>query len=665
MSLALGIDTGGTYTDAVVIEYETGRVVAAAKSLTTKHDLTLGITRAIDGVALDPHEIGLVSLSTTLATNALVEGQGAPVGAILIGYGGHIAPETDLCAVLNTPYVALVSGGHDSGGRELAPLDLAGAEQAVRALDGEVAAFAISGFFGARNPEHELAVRDLVRRLTHKPVTCGHELSSRLDALRRATTVALNASLIPLVCDLLDAVSTALAERGISAPLMVVKGDGSLISAKVARERPVETILSGPAASVVGALALGGQRDAVVVDMGGTTTDIAIVRDGNPTLSAEGATVGRWRTMVEAIDVYTCGLGGDSQVWRDERGALQIGPSRVVPISVLTSVYPEIMPELRAQWQAPRQPGDGEFYVLQHGPWPSTLQSPPFEAALQEALLRGPVSAAQLREIMAHPGLYDRYLHRLLREGLVIRAGLTPTDCAHVLGWYREWDVEAANLAAALLARRLGLERDELCRKALARAVELGAHHAVRAILASEDPEHPVDGSLDALLRRALGPGNGSLLHLGLRVNRPVVAIGAPAGTYWPRSGELLAAPVIVPEHAQVANAVGAVAGSVVVRQRAQVTPSEDSVSFIAFVPGERREFGSAAEAIEYATVYCSDRATASALAAGAATVQLNTARHDHSAPVGLGEDDTYLFTEITVTAAGRPALVHESALPA
>ncbi len=658
MSLALGIDTGGTYTDAVVVEYETGRVIAAAKALTTKHDLSLGIAHAMDAVRLDPNEIGLVSLSTTLATNALVEGQGAPVGAILIGYEGHTAPQANLAATLNTPYVALIAGGHDSSGRELAPLDRAAAEQAILQHNPQVAAFAISGYFGARNPEHELAVRDIVRRLTDKPVTCGHELSTRLDAMRRATTVALNASLIPLVCNLLDAMAAALAVRGITAPLMVVKGDGSLISADLARERPVETILSGPAASVVGAMALGGQDDTVVIDMGGTTTDIAVIREGRPVLSAEGATVGGWRTMVEAIEVYTCGLGGDSQVTRNEQGSLQIGPTRAVPLAILARTYPEIGAELHRQAQRERQAGDGEFLVLQRGLWPTTPQSPPFERALQAALQRGPVSAERLREIVVHPGLYDRYLNRLLREGLVVRAGLTPTDCAHVLGWYTEWDATAARLGATLLARRLGLEREELCRRVLAKTVQLGAYHAVRAILASEGLAPNGHGLDESLLDRALGAANGSLLQVALRVDRPLTAIGAPAPTYWPRAAELLSAPLLVPAHAHVANAVGAVAGSVVVRLKAQITPTEDSAGYIAFVPGQRREFATADEAIGFATAYCAERASASALAAGAATVRLSTARHDHSAPVGPGaEEESYLFTDLTVTAAGRPAI--------
>ena len=164
-----------------------------------------------------------------------------------------------------------------------------------------------------RNPEHERRLRKLVNSLTDKPVTCGHELASQLDAPRRALTVALNASLIPYIDELIRAIQTILGEYRISAPLMMVKGDGSLISAELALSRPVETILSGPAASVMGATLMHRQDNAIIADMGGTTTDIAIVTQGQPVVSAKATVIGEWRPMIEAVRVFSVGLGGDSE----------------------------------------------------------------------------------------------------------------------------------------------------------------------------------------------------------------------------------------------------------------------------------------------------------------------------------------------------------------
>jgi N-methylhydantoinase A/oxoprolinase/acetone carboxylase beta subunit len=309
MTVALGIDTGGTYTDAVLVDHASGEVLAGAKALTTRHDLSVGIGQAVaaafDGQAMSPAEVDLVALSTTLATNAIVEGRGSPVCLLLIGYDPALIRQYGFERDLVTRDVVYLRGGHDGTGNEVEPLDEAAAREAILARRDEVEAFAVSGYFGVRNPAHELRVRALVEELTALPVTCGHELTTRLNAVRRATTTALNARLIPLLRELIATVRRTLDEQGITAPLMVVKGDGSLVRAEWAMQRPIETILSGPAASVVGAWHLAGRRDVWVVDVGGTTTDIAVLHDGRPRLNPEGAQVGEWRTMVEAVDVHT------------------------------------------------------------------------------------------------------------------------------------------------------------------------------------------------------------------------------------------------------------------------------------------------------------------------------------------------------------------------
>lgn len=659
MSLALGIDTGGTYTDAVIIDYETGRVIAAAKSLTTKHDLALGITRAIDGVTLDPHEIGLVSLSTTLATNALVEGQGAPVGAILIGYDGHIAPDTDLSAALNTPYVALVAGGHDSSGRELAPLDIASAEQAVRAFDGEVAAFAVSGFFGARNPEHELAVRDLVRRLTHKPVTCGHELSSRLDALRRATTVALNASLIPLVCNLLDAVTTALAERGISAPLMVVKGDGSLISAEVARERPVETILSGPAASVVGALTLGGQRDGVVVDMGGTTTDIALIRDGAAVRAENGIRIGSWRTFVKGVYVETLGLGGDSAVRHDKNGNFCLESSRVMPLAAAASRWPQITEKLRALL-AEREKHSfplHEFFTLAR-PIGDGARYEGWEKRFCDALADGPLLYSEAAAALGRD-VYSLDVRRLEREGVVLRAGLTPTDVMHLVGDFEAFDPEAARLGARFVAGSMGMNVEALCDRVYD-SVKRRLYLSVAGMLIKENMpafhKSGLGGELTALLSRAweMAKGeNARRVRFSLTTGSALIGVGAPVHIFLPDVAKALGARCEIPALAGVANALGAVAGNVAAGCSVAIRPGLVS-GFTVYGPERSEKAGDLDEATEIARALAEREARAEAIRRGAAgdlvvRVEVN--------PVvtrsGYGSD-VFLESAVTATAVGR-----------
>jgi len=317
--LWLGLDTGGTFTDAVLLA-DGRHVIACAKALTTPWNLALGIAKAIRAVldllpiGAGRQDIGLVSVSTTLATNAVVENRFSPVCTVLIGFDDAMVERSGLERPGSGGLVVRVQGGHMATGEESAPLDEAAVTRAVLAHQSCVEAFAVAAHFSVRNPAHELRARALIREQTRKPVTCAHELSSKLDAPRRALTAALNARLTPQIRQLIEALSRVLAEESIDAPLMIVKGDGSLMKAEIALEYPVETILSGPAASVVGAGFLTGLQDFVVSDMGGTTTDIAVVTGGRPVISGEGALVGTWRTMVEAVDVRTSGLGGDSEV---------------------------------------------------------------------------------------------------------------------------------------------------------------------------------------------------------------------------------------------------------------------------------------------------------------------------------------------------------------
>ena len=445
MTIALGIDTGGTYTDAVLVDQVSGEVLAGAKALTSYHDLAVGIGQAVaavlaataqdeDGVrrTITAADVDLVALSTTLATNAIVEGRGSPICLLLIGYDPELIRQYGFERELVTQDVVYLRGGHDGAGNEVAPLDEDRARAAILAYRDRVEAFAVSSYFSVRNPAHELRVRAMVEEATAgtgEPiaVTCGHELTTRLNAVRRATTTALNASLIPLLRDLIATVRRSLDEQGILAPLMVVKGDGSLVRAEWALQRPIETVLAGPAASLVGAWHLAGRRDGWVVDMGGTTTDIATLSDGRPRLNVEGAQVGHWRTMVEAVDVQTAGLGGDSQVAFDHEGQLAIGPRRVVPLCLLASEHPEVRDELRRQATArQRERLAGQFVLSQRK---TSLALTGDEQSLLDELTAGPRSLQSLARQSRHGSLALYRVETLAAHRMVLRRGFHPHRC--------------------------------------------------------------------------------------------------------------------------------------------------------------------------------------------------------------------------------------------
>ncbi|MBV8740880.1 MAG: hydantoinase/oxoprolinase family protein [Sinobacteraceae bacterium] len=342
--IRIGLDTGGTYTDAVALDG--GRhVLASAKALTTHWDLTQGLGAALRLLlgklpAAAPARISLVSVSTTLATNAVVENRFSPVCTILLGFDERMLERSGLQADRRA---VRVRGGHDATGQELEPLDEAAIEAAVHEHGAHVEAFAVAALFSVRNPSHELRARERIRALSSKPVTCSYELSSQLDAPKRALTAALNARLTPQIRQLLTALRQVLEQQSIAAPLMIVKGDGTLMRAEMALEYPVETVLSGPAASVVGAGFLSTLRDFAVADMGGTTTDVAMVLDGRPIVRAEGAVISGWRTRVQAVEVHTSGLGGDSEVALDRERRLRVGPRKAMPLSLLAAQFPRVL----------------------------------------------------------------------------------------------------------------------------------------------------------------------------------------------------------------------------------------------------------------------------------------------------------------------------------
>ncbi|MGV1838327.1 hydantoinase/oxoprolinase N-terminal domain-containing protein [Rhizobium rhizogenes] len=582
----LGIDTGGTYTDAVLF-HETDGIVAKAKSLTTRHDLAVGIAGAVDTViakaGVPVSAIGLVSLSTTLATNALVEGQGGRAGLVMIGFGPDDLKRDGLAEALGSDPVLFLPGGHNVHGNE-SPLDLRALEEALPELSKSVSSFAIAGYFAVRNPAHEIRVRDAIRELSHLPVTCSHELSSKLGGPRRALTTLLNARLVSMIDRLVGACEGFLAARGISAPMMVVRGDGALISAAEAKLRPIETILSGPAASLVGARYLTGLDNAVVSDIGGTTTDVAVMEAGRPRLDADGAVVGGYRTMVEAVAMRTYGLGGDSEVKINDRGLVagfELGPRRLLPLSLVAHIHSEtIIAVLEQQLRAPHLGRNAGRFAVRTGV-PDHLASglTPLEQALFDKIGATPLALDQLLTSTSQKATLDR----LVARGLVHLSGLTPSDAMHVLGRQSQWNGEAARLGLALAMRMkdgsgrpIAASVEELAQKIVDRLTRQSADVILAACLAEDgvadlDPAKSI--SIDRALRRAPG-----IARFAIALDRPLVGLGASAPVYYPAIAAMLASESAIPADSDVANAIGAVVGQVRTSATVFVTMPEDGI---------------------------------------------------------------------------------------
>jgi N-methylhydantoinase A/oxoprolinase/acetone carboxylase beta subunit len=655
----VGVDTGGTYTDAAIIDAGSHRVISSAKAITTKGDLAIGVAEAITRAVgllpqgLQPQDISLVSVSTTLATNAVVEGHGSAVGVVLIGFDAAMVTRTGIAQAFPGMPVETVAGGHDHNGDARVPLDLEALEAALSRMADKVDAFAVASAFAVRNAAHEHAARELIVARTGKPVTLSTELSSSLDAPRRALTAALNARLISRVSHLIEAVRRAMAQLQIRCPLMIVKGDGTLALAESVVTRPIETVLSGPAASLVGAQWLSGLDSFILSDMGGTTTDLGVLLNGRPRVAPEGAEVGGWRTMVRAIDVRTIGLGGDSEVLLGPQGKLTVSAQRIVPVALLGQRYPELIALLEADL-ADVDGGNsmqGRFVLL---PFGARAGAPTGEltAREREVLLQVGERPQALRKL-ANTLAAQRAISSLRRKGLIQLSGFTPSDAAHVLGLQANWSSAAANLAGQLSARLRDMKfptperTEQFARDVWNETVRLTG----RAILDTAMGMTPVDSTLvDAVCR---GNALVGLCAISLKPSVPVVAVGGPVKVYYPEVARRLGCDIVFPDYCDVANAVGAATG--VVAQTVVVRVAGDgSGVFVLHSTVGTLQFRDPTEALSRATEMAREAARTAVMAMGASTPEVQLTVQKTMLP-NASSDTGLLEAVITAEAIGRP----------
>lgn len=597
MNIILGIDTGGTYTDSVLLESDTKKILYKAKTLTTKANLRKCISQTFYRLPEQYlPEISMVCLSTTLATNAIVENHGCREGLILIGKRPKGKMPTDR-------YV-LVEGLYDIKGRQRQPVNREEIMRVIESFRGQVDAVAISGYASIRNPAHENTIAQLVRQELDVPVVCAHELTSTLGYYERTVTCDLNARLIPLVCDLIDSVRNVMEALQVQAPLMIVKGDGSLMTDACARNRPIETILSGPAASVMGGVFLSGRQDAFIMDIGGTTTDIANVSGGQLKIRNEGAKVGNWYTHVRAAEVFTSGLGGDSRIYLDGKKQLRIGPEKSIPYCAAADLCPDILDEIGDLYFGDnfrhfcRQ--DDEAYQLVGKL--SNVQYSDDEKILIEVLRYVPHTLSYLEENVHLQNLRG-IVGNLLKEGVIARISMTPTDALHCCGDFEQWGNTASDIVTSMMAAQYGCEKEEFIQKIRDTVTDLLARYTMQAVMYFDSQSFDVqtDPAVRYFLEDLYFSRKGSALNASYRLDKTIVAIGAPAWAWAKKLGERMGTEVIIPEHAEVANAVGAAVGKSI--EKVEVLIRMDSVSgkYVVYSPICRRAFPSLEEATAYA----------------------------------------------------------------
>jgi len=664
----LGIDTGGTNTDAVVFDPQTRAVVISAKAETTHHDLVIGIYEVLDKLKNLKWEGGLESierihLSTTLATNSIAESLGRRVGLVLMGYDQDQEQVRQLVSNLPNVIPVFAAGRHDYYGREEEDLD----EQAVRAAgeryDRQVSGWAVSGFFSVKNPNHEIAAAKILKAISNKPVTLGRELTGRLDAVRRAATAALNAGLVVIIGQLLDAVRTAAAKSGLGhCRLMVVKGDGSLVSEEWAREKPIETVVSGPAAGLVGArlLARGflspAERNLWVLDVGGTTSDLALIRDGLPAVNPNGAKVGDWETMTMAVETRTRGLGGDSLVTLGSQGSITLGPRRVLPLCRLVQHWPKTLETLRYQ----RSSGvsstvGGHFFLPGVPPEPGLNED---ELAVLEALKRQtPYSMAQFAE-EAFEGNHHFIGLRGLEHPSIMISAFTPTDAMMILGLYSGGNREAAELGALILGRHQQISPEKLARLVLEEFGRIMAQEIVSHGFELDGVAYdPTDFSEKGVFGAALNRRQDGNIDLKFQTRDTVVLLGAPVGVLSPFLAKNLTARILIPPVFEVASAVGAAASPVHLSRRVEIHSLPNFVGFRLFLPDRVIDGRNVNALARMATGFMDEHMRYLADLAGAGQIIVNVDREDRLAALN---DGSLLNLGATLTFTVAPAKAEE-----
>ena len=339
--MRIGIDIGGTHTDSVLIDGS--RLVAAAK-ITTNHDNLLeSINSVLDAVlqGQDPARITTLNLSTTLSTNAIVTGKIDPVGMLVVGGPGIAADSYQIGG-----HYHLIPGSLDHIGNVTLPLDGGMLEEAIEECTHQgITCFAVASKFSPRNPTFENAIRKQVGNRAEF-ISTGHLISGQLNFGRRIHTAYYNSAVWRTFHSFATALCQSLKEYNLQAEVNILKADGGTMPLARALEAPVQSIFSGPAASVMGILATApAETDMLMLDIGGTTTDIALFAAGQPLLEREGIAIEGYPTLVRAVHVESIGIGGDSLISMDKQG-VQTGPQRLGPCMAVGGSSPTLMDAL-------------------------------------------------------------------------------------------------------------------------------------------------------------------------------------------------------------------------------------------------------------------------------------------------------------------------------
>ena len=493
--MLLGLDVGGTFTDAVIIEGH--RVVSSAKRRTTKDNLMQGIGEALDAVlaSCDTSNIEQVTLSTTVVTNTIVEEKEQVVDLYVVTGPGRnvddIFPVSPIYLQGYTDHRGIVVERTSTD----AVSDIARMVQERSGTD----LAAVSAKFGVRNPQEELSITEALQDM-YNTISNGSLLSGSLNFPRRTISAYFNSAVTPVFTVFKKNVEDALSARNIKAPLHILKADGGSLPMEHMVSRPVETAFTGPAATVLGLSALGaiGNAHTVALDIGGTTTDISLWKQGKPLMTKNGVSIREYPSAVRSFAVTSVGIGGESVV-RIVDGEIMVGPERVGPSAALGGNEPTL--------------GDA-LIVLGHASYGDA------ELATQ--------SLQQLADMLQADGKHGE------RENTFGNYG------GNTFGDDSENTFEDHNSEKQYIHNTSALDV---------------AQHIVEKAL--ETIQHGIDEVVQAENKRPVYVV-ADIVNPDVFAAAQIVVVGGTASSLGPSIGEFLNLPVIIPENAAVANAIGA-----------------------------------------------------------------------------------------------------------
>lgn len=634
--IGLGIDTGGTCTDAILFDMDARQILSWGKTQTTKHNLEKGIDIAIGQLDTEfLKKVEMVSLSTTLATNACVEGRGGRVKLLFIGVDPKVVEETYAKYGFASTEDMLYLPGEPAEGKEP---DFAMLEEMAK--NGQFAGaggIAISQLFAGRNDgAYETKAKEILEKHYDVPIICAYKLFTDLNAITRGAGAYLNAQLIPLIEDFLHAVKDVLAKRQIQAPVYIVRSDGSLMNEGFTRKNPVETLLCGPAASALGGAYLADASDALIIDIGGTTTDVAIMNQDILKSVKDGIAIGSWKTFVKGMYVDTFGLGGDSGLKIEQR-KLVLADYRLLPVCMAAHIFPDLKERIlygcsqkAYSWVVPYE---GFVLVKEID---EALDYEDYEKNLIRELKKGPLLLQEAADAI-RVDFYSMNTDRLEKEGIIQRFGLTPTDMMHVRGDFTGYDADTSHAAFEWLSRYLHISKEELLNLTFEKVTRRLYRNLVRILLENGSDRY-VDGVPQEVLdfieetyyvNRDLIQGKKGKTSLheargfdgvvpAFSTHYTLVGVGAPTHVFLPTAAEMLNAECVLPEHAKVANALGTLAGRISVTKKLEIRLCpEEAGEYEVVIDGQMMRFDECEQAEEKVLEYLKEFTRKEVLARG------------------------------------------------